>query len=122
MWHWLYEHPEATAAELREATLRMARDVWNEYYAPMFGVEDVEILAIYSHMIAYALYLPDYPVGHIIAFQVADRLRDGDFGSTFEAMARQGRLTPDAWMRAAVGEPISTKALLSEARRTLDSM
>jgi hypothetical protein len=122
VWNWLYEHPEATAAELREATLRMARDIWNEYYAPLFGVEDVEILAIYSHMIAYALYLPDYPVGHVIAFQVADKLREGDSGSGFEAMARQGRLTPDAWMRGAVGEPISTDALLSEARKALDSM
>jgi len=122
VWNWLYEHRGATAAELREATLQAARDVWNEYYAPLFAVKDVEILAIYSHMIAYALYLPDYPVGHIIAFQVAERLREGDFGARFEAVARQGRLTPDAWMRGAVGEPISTAALLSKAREALDAM
>jgi oligoendopeptidase F len=122
VWNWLYENPEATAAELREATLRIAREVWNEFYAPVFGTEDVEILAIYSHMIAYALYLPDYPIGHIIAFQIADRLRGGDFGAEFEAMARQGRLTPDAWMRGAVKEPISTAALLSEARKALEAM
>ena len=122
VWNWLYEHPEATAAELREATLQAARDVWNEYYAPLFGEKDVEILAIYSHMVAYALYLPDYPVGHIIAFQVAQRLRDGDFGAGFEEMTRQGRLTPDAWMRGAVGNPISTDALRTEARKALDAM
>ena len=122
VWNWLYEHPDATAADLREATLRIARDVWNEFYAPLFGVEDVEILAIYSHMVAYALYLPDYPVGHIIAFQVAQRLRDGDFGAGFEEMTRQGRLTPDAWMRGAVGNPISTDALRTEARKALDAM
>jgi len=122
VWNWLYEHPEATAAELREATLQAARDVWNEYYAPLFGEKDVEILAIYSHMVAYALYLPDYPVGHIIAFQVAQRLREGDFGAGFETMTRQGRLTPDAWMRGAVGNPISTDALLTEARKALDAM
>jgi hypothetical protein len=122
VWNWLYEHPEATAAQLREATLQTARDVWNEYYAPLFGEKDVEILAIYSHMVAYALYLPDYPVGHIIAFQVAQRLREGDFGAGFEAMTRQGRLTPDAWMRGAVGNPISTDALLTEARKALDAM
>jgi len=122
VWNWLYEHPEATAAELREATLQAARDVWNEYYAPLFGEKDVEILAIYSHMVAYALYLPDYPVGHIIAFQVAQQLREGDFGAGFETMTRQGRLTPDAWMRGAVGSPISTDALLAEARKALDAM
>ena len=36
---------------------------------------DCEILAIYSHMISNALYLPDYPLGHIIAFQVARSCR-----------------------------------------------
>jgi hypothetical protein len=122
VWNWMYEHPDATAAELREATLAAARDVWNQYYAPLFGVKDVEILAIYSHMIAYALYLPDYPIGHIIAFQVAGKLGQGDFGKGFEAMARQGRLTPDAWMRGAVGAPLSAEALLTEARQALDAL
>jgi len=122
VWRWMYAHPEATPAELKQATLAIARDVWNRYFAPAFGVRDQEILAIYSHMIVYGLYLPDYPLGHIIAFQVAERLRAGDFGEQFERMARQGRLTPDAWMRGAVGEPISTEALLAEARLALDSL
>ena len=73
-------------------------------------------------MIAYALYLPDYPVGHIIAFQIADKLRQGDFGEGFESMCRQGRLTPDAWMRGAVGRPVSAEALLSEARVALAAL
>lgn len=119
VWRWLYAHPEATPAQLREATLEIARDVWNSYYAPVFGAKDVEILAIYSHMISYALYLPDYPIGHIIAFQVARKLRAGDFGAEFERVSRQGRLTPDAWMRGAVGAPLSAEALLEEARRAL---
>jgi oligoendopeptidase F len=122
VWRWLYQNPNASAAELRKATLRVARDVWNRYFAPAFGVRDQEILAIYSHMIVYGLYLPDYPIGHIIAFQVADELRGGDFGQQFERLAVQGRLTPDAWMRGAVGEPISAKALLEEARTALDTL
>ena len=108
--------------QAQQGALESAREVWNAYYAPLFGVEDVEILAIYSHMIAYALYLPDYPIGHIIAFQVAEKLSGEGFGEAFESMARQGRLTPDAWMRAAVGSPISTDALLAEARKALDVM
>jgi hypothetical protein len=116
VWNWLYQHPEATAAELREATLAIARDVWNRYFAPVFGARDSEILAIYSHMIVYGLYLPDYAIGHILAFQIAQRLWQGDFGAEVERITRQGRLTPDAWIRGAVGGPISAHALLDEAR------
>jgi hypothetical protein len=36
-----------------------------------------------------------------------------------ERIARQGRLTPDAWVRGAVGSPISAGALLAEARTAL---
>ncbi len=118
-WHWLYEHPDATPAQLREAVLASARDVWNRFYAPVFGQKDVEILAIYSHMVSYPLYLADYPLGHIIAFQLSERLRGPAFGAEFERVARQGRLTPDLWMRGAVGGPISTAPLLAAARRAL---
>ncbi len=116
VWNWLYRHPEGTPAELREATLAIARDVWNRYFAPVFGVRDSEILAIYSHMIVYGLYLPDYAIGHVLAFQIDQRLWEGDFGAEVERITRQGRLTPDAWIRGAVGGPISADALLDEAR------
>lgn len=119
VWRWMYEHPEATPAELREATLAIAREVWNRWYAPVFGVPDSDILAIYTHMIVYALYLPDYPIGHIIAFQVARRLAEGDFGTEIERITRQGRVTPDSWMRGAVGGPISAQALLDAAGEAL---
>jgi hypothetical protein len=119
VWNWLYAHPEATPAELREAVLSIARGVWNRYFAPVFGSEDCEVLAIYSHMIAYGLYLPDYAIGHLVAFQIAARLREGEFGDEVERITRQGRLTPDAWMRGAVGAPVSGAALLAAAREAL---
>ena len=115
VWQFMYAHPDATAAQLREATLSIARDIWNRYYAPLFRVKDVELLAVYSHMISNGLYLPDYPIGHIIAFQLAHHFNGRSFGAEFERVARQGRLTPDAWMQGAVGSPISARALLSEA-------
>ena len=121
VWKWLYGHPDATPAELREATLAIAREVWNRYFAPVFGARDAEILAIYSHMIAYGLYLPDYAIGHVIAFQIAQKLRETDFGAETERIARQGRLTPDAWMRGAVGGPISSRALLDAAGEALET-
>jgi len=116
VWHYMYAHPEATPAQLREATLSIARDVWNRYYAPVFRVKDVEILAVYSHMISNGLYLPDYPLGHVIAFQLAKQFRGRDFGAEFERVSRQGRFTPDAWMQGAVGRPLSAQALLDEAK------
>ncbi|MCP3977715.1 MAG: hypothetical protein GY716_00095 [bacterium] len=122
VWRWMYDNPEATPAELRVATQRIARGVWNRYFAPAFGVRDQDILGIYSHMVVYGLYLPDYPLGHMIAFQVAEKLRGGDFGKEFERVSRQGRLTPDAWMRGAVGSPVSSKALLTATRKALEAI
>ena len=126
VWRWLYAHPEATPAELREAVLRIAREVWDRWFAPRLGHPGSEILAIYSHMIAYCLYLPDYALGHIVAFQLLAALRRveasspaGGLGAELERIARQGHLTPDAWMRGAVGAPLSARPLLDEARLAL---
>ena len=118
-WHWLYEHPEATPAEFRAAVVGIAQDVWNRYFAQLLGRRDVALLGIYSHMIAYGLYLPDYALGHLIAFQVAAQFEKGDFGREFERVSKQGRLTPDAWMRGAVGSPLSAQPLLKAARKAL---
>jgi hypothetical protein len=119
LWRWLYQHPQATPAELRQATLKIAREVWNSYYAPVLGTPDCELLAIYSHMVSYPLYLPNYAIGELIAFQVAGALGDGEFGAEVERMTRQGNLTPDAWMRGAVAAPVSASALLAAARSAL---
>jgi len=116
VWRFMYAHPDATPAQLREATLSIARDVWNRYYAPIFHVKDVELLAVYSHMISNGLYLPDYAIGHIISFQLVQQFRGRDFGAEFERVTRQGRLTPDAWMQGAVGGPLSAQALLDAAK------
>jgi hypothetical protein len=43
----------------------------------------------------------------------------GAFGEGVERMTRLGRLTPDAWMRAATGSPLSTAPLLEAARASL---
>ena len=118
-WHWLYAHPDATPAQFRKAVLASARGVWNRFFAPIIGVKDSEILAIYAHTIAYPLYLADYPLGHIIAFQLGEKVRGAAFGTEFERIARQGRLTPDAWMKGAVGAPLSAEPLLAAARRAL---
>ncbi|HET9481619.1 MAG TPA: hypothetical protein VFP98_07685, partial [Candidatus Polarisedimenticolia bacterium] len=121
-WRWLYEHPDATPASFREAVVSIAQDLWNRHYAPLFGEKDVPILAVYSHMIDAGLYTPDYPLGHMIAFQIEEHFRGRtDFGAEFERICRLGALTPDAWMRQAVGRPLSTEPLLRAAEAALDS-
>ena len=122
VWNWLYAHPGATPGETREAVLGIAREVWNRWFAPVFGRKDVDLLAIYSHIIDSALYIPDYAIGMIVAFQVAPALEEGSFAEGVERMTRQGRLTPDAWMRGAVGSGLSAKPLLAKAREALDTL
>ncbi len=120
MWRWLYRHPRATPAELREATLAIAREVWNAHYAGMLGRRDVTLLAIYSHMVNSPLYLADYPLGHLVAAQIEEHLsRSTSLGAEVERMASQGRLTPDLWMKRATGEPVAAKALLGQAEEAL---
>lgn len=120
VWRWMYAHPDATPAELREATLQIARDVWNEYFAKVFGRRDVVLLAVYSHMISSGLYLPDYPIGVMIALQIKQQVRrKGDLGGEFERMSRQGRLTPDLWMERATGAPVGPAALLAATEEAL---
>lgn len=120
VWRWMYEHPDAKPAELREAVVRIAKEVWNAYYADVLGVKDSPILAIYSHMIAYGLYLPDYPLGHIIAFQVEEYLESRDLAKEMERMCSQGRITPNAWMKGAIGKPISTQPMIRAAAKALE--
>lgn len=121
VWHWMYDNPEATAAQLKAATLSIARDVWNRYYAPVFGIEDVTLFGIYSHMIHSFLYLPDYPVGRMIAHQIEEQIaKSGDLGAEFERMCLAGNIAPDLWMKNATGKPVGPDALLNATARALE--
>jgi hypothetical protein len=120
VWHWMYDHPNAKPAELKDATLQVARDVWNRFYAPAFGQKDVLLLGIYSHMIDAFLYLPDYPIGHMIAFQIERQMeKSGAIGPEFERMAKLGNIAPDLWMTQATGAPVGPEALLAETEKAL---
>jgi hypothetical protein len=120
VWHWMYDHPEAKPEELRAATLEIAKDNWNRFFAPVFGKRDVVLLAVYSHMIDSFLYLPDYPIGHLIAFQIEEQVKKtGSIGPEFERMAKMGRVTPDLWMEHATGKPVGADALLAATEEAL---
>jgi hypothetical protein len=120
-WRWLYAHPEATPAQFRAAVVEIAQDVWNRYYAPLHGRRDAALLAIYAHLVNYELYIPDYVLAHLVAFQVRGHFerQGGPIGGEFERMATLGALTPDAWMRQAVGQPLSAAPLIEATERAL---
>jgi hypothetical protein len=122
VWHWMYANPNATPAQLKEAVIRISKNIWNQYYAPVFNKRDIVLLGIYSHMIHSFLYLPDYPLGHLIAHQIEEQLkkRQGNLGKEFERMATQGRIAPDLWMKRATGLPVGAEAMLAATRRALE--
>ena len=70
MWEWIYAHPKATPKQLCEATMQIAKDIWNQYYEPVLGEHDCILLAVYSHMVNAPMYLPNYPLGHIVQYQL----------------------------------------------------
>ncbi len=119
VWKWLYQHPEATAEELKQQVVAIAKSVWNEYYAPVFGKKDEPVLAIYSHMIDAPLYLSAYPLGHIIEFQLEQYLTGKDFAKEVQRIYTMGRLTPNEWMIRAVGMPVSVDPMLNAAEEAL---
>ena len=123
IWHWMYDHPNATPAELKNATMQLARDVWNKYYAPVIGKKDVVLLGVYSHIIHSFLYLPDYPLGHLIALQIEEQVKKGgSVGSEVERMAVVGNVTPDVWMKTATGEGVGAEAMVAAAARALETL
>ena len=121
VWHWMYAHPDASPAELREATLSIARGYWDKYYAPILGKPGNPQLAIYSHMINSFLYLYRYPIGHLIAFQLEGKLKGAEFGAAFENAASYGRVLPDLWMEHATGKPVVAEPMLEAAAAALDA-
>ncbi|MDX9730035.1 MAG: hypothetical protein RBT50_12285, partial [Bacteroidales bacterium] len=112
VWKWLYENPAASPAQLKEKTVAIALDVWNRYFAPVLGVSDSPLLAIYSHMINTPLYLQNYAYGQMIQFQIDEHLKGKDFSDEIDRMYSLGRLTPQHWMNQAAGRKISPQPLL----------
>ncbi len=115
-WKWLYENPNATAGDLKATIIRIAKEVWNQYYAEWLGEKDSPILAVYSHMIEIPLYLSNYPYGHIVEFQLEKHFGTQLPGSEIMRIYPTGRLTPDYWMKNAVGEKVSITPMLEAVK------
>jgi len=121
VWRWMYANPDCDARDLRQAVLEISRSVWNRYFAPAFGTRDALALGVYSHMIEHDMYLPDYPLGHLIAFQVEAAMAGRQPGELMGRMCRLGNLTPGQWMREAVGAELSAEPMLKATLAELDA-
>ncbi|NVO01059.1 MAG: hypothetical protein HXX09_00005, partial [Bacteroidetes bacterium] len=119
VWKWLYAHPDANAEQLKQAVIAISKDVWNKYYAPVFGVKDQTILAIYSHMIDVPLYLSAYPIGHLIDFQIEKDIEGKPFANEIEKILLNGSIIPQLWMKNAVGLEISNQPMLDATDEAL---
>ena len=119
IWRWLYQNPGADAGALKTAVIDLAKGVWNEFFAPIYGVRDQFLLAIYSHIIYCGMYIPDYAIGHIIAYQIEDYLKRHDLATEMERMCRLGRLAPQVWMREAIGSAISAQPMIDAAEKAV---
>lgn len=118
-WKWLYENPTATPSQLKENVKKIAVDIWNKYFAPVIGVKDSPLLAIYSHMVDSPLYLANYSYGQIVHFQIEEYIKGKKFSDEIERIYSQGRLTPQQWMTGAVGARISAQPLLDALNKAL---
>ena len=121
-WRWLYAHPEATAADLRETVLRISDEVWGEFFAEHFGPDPYHILGAYQHMVAHPLYLPDYAIGQMISHQIRAHVRTRDVAAETKRICSIGRLTPAAWMKAAVGGSLSAAPLIEDSRKAVKAL
>ena len=123
IWHWMYDHPQATPAELKEAMIFISKDIWNKYFADIFKHRDVTLLAIYSHMISYPLYLADYALGHMIAYQVEEQIQKAEsVGEELDRIILLGNISPDLWMLKATGNKIKPNALIHATNEVLQHM
>jgi hypothetical protein len=121
VWKWLYTNPFATPSGMKEATVKYAIEVWNRYFAPVIGVNNSPILAIYSHMVEIPLYLPNYAYGQIIEFQIEDYIKNKKFPDVVDLVYKQGKLTPQQWMIGATGTKISVQPIINALNQALNN-
>ena len=122
IWRWMYQHPDSDPGQLKAAVISIAKQVWNDYFAPVIGQKDSDLLAIYSHIVDGAMYTPDYPLGQIISFQIEQYLKTHRLAPDMERMCKLGRLSPQIWMQQAVGQKVSAAPLLKSAEKAIGEL
>jgi hypothetical protein len=70
-------------------------------------------------MVGHPLYLADYTLGHVISHQVRSHMHGKDLAAETKRICSIGRLTPDLWMRRAVGAGIDVAPLATDCAAAL---
>jgi hypothetical protein len=122
IWRWMYKKQKFTETQLREKVNEIAIDIWNKYYYPILKVKDTPILGVYSHMIFHGLYLPDYPIGHIIAYKIEKYFRKNSIGKNMKRMCKLGKITPLKWLREAISEELEVKSLIDDVKKSVEEL
>jgi hypothetical protein len=73
-------------------------------------------------MISDPLYLANYPIGHLIEFQIEQSIEGKNFAKEIERMYSIGSITPKEWMKKATGEDISIKPVLNAVDIALEKI
>ena len=116
-------------AELTLATAKANADA--EAYVSSYNVAmgalrseagEAPILAIYSHMLSYPLYLPSYPMGRLIELQLEEHLRGKNLAGEVLRIYRLGRLTPQLWMKRATSGEVSVEPALKAAAEAVKQL
>ncbi|MCP4497371.1 MAG: hypothetical protein GY885_09885 [Phycisphaeraceae bacterium] len=122
-WRWIYETGDACdAAGIRDAVLRNAKAVWDEFFLEDYGVDPYHILGAYQHMLGHPLYLADYAIGRTISHQIRSFMQGRDLATETRRICSIGRMTPDAWMRIAVGGPLSAAPLIKDTGIAIEAI
>ncbi len=122
-WREIYELGDACDAEaVRTALLRNAKEVWAEFFQDQFGDDPYHILGAYQHMLGHPLYLADYAIGRTISHQIRSHMRGRDLAAETRRICSIGSVTPDAWMREAVGGPLSATPLVTDTATALEAI
>jgi hypothetical protein len=122
-WRWIYENPtDVTPETIRAAQLAAAKDVWSEFFQEDFGPDPYNILAAYQHQVGHPLYLCDYAIGRTMGHQIRSYMRGKDLASETIRITSIGSVTPDKWMRDAVGHPLSIDPLVSDAAEAIEAL
>ncbi|MCE9618506.1 MAG: hypothetical protein K8R92_01190 [Planctomycetes bacterium] len=119
-WRWIYANPTASAEQLRDQVIAIADQLWSRFYEPLHGKDRNRLLAAYQHMVAHPLYLADYTIGHVMSHQIRSFMRGKELAGETKRITSLGRLTPDLWMRKAVGAPLSIEPLANDCAAALN--
>ena len=113
-WKWMYNNPDATVNELKNAILGISAGIWNSYFSENFGgTRDCSILSVYNHFISGDLYLFNYFIGGIVSYQLADAFERDELAPGLKESCLEGVTLPELWMQKAVGSGFSLTPLFN---------